>query len=96
MYVLHDLWNGELYPAEDNCPTDEDYRTARKCLLEQEELFWKEISPAGKQAYEDFQDARSDLIWRAEQDAFVQGFCFFGGVQLMPDVLVAEKQQKRP
>lgn len=42
MYILHDLWNGELYPAEINCPTDEQYRTARKHMVEQEDLIWQE------------------------------------------------------
>ena len=94
MYILHDLWNGELYPAERNCPTDEQYRTARKHMVEQEDLFWKELSPAGKHAYEAFQDARSDLIWQENQNAFVQGVRF--GVQFMLDALSCEAAQKRP
>ena len=94
MYILHDLWNGELYLAERNCPTDEQYRTARKHMVEQEDLFWKELSHAGKHAYEAFQDARSDLIWQDNQNAFVQGVRI--GVQLMLDVLSGEGAQKRP
>lgn len=94
MYILHDLWNGELYPAENNCPADEGYRAARRRLVEREEPFWKQLSPAEKQTYEDIENIRSDVVGRQEQNAFVQGFRI--GVQLMLDVLSGEGQQKRP
>lgn len=94
MFILHDLWNGLIYPAENNCPTDGQYRTARKHMVEQEDLFWKELSPAGKDAYEAFQDARSNLIWQETQNAFVQGVRL--GVQFMLDALSCEREQKRP
>lgn len=92
MFALFDLWDGNIHPAEDNCPTDQQYRTERKALVEQEDLFWKELSPAGKAAYEAFQVARDDLLCRDARNAFVQGFRL--GARLLLDVLSGEGQQK--
>lgn len=94
MYILHDLWDGGLNPSADNCPADEQYRAARKQLLEQEELFWAELSPAGKRAYEACQNVRAHMICQEERNAFVQGFRL--GARLLLDVLTEDGQQKRP
>ena len=94
MFALYDLWDGSIHPAEDNCPTDQQYRAARKALVEQEDLFWKELSPGGKEAYEAFLDARDHLLCRQSRNAFVQGFRL--GARLLLDVLTEEGQQKRP
>ena len=91
MFALFDLWDGNIHPAEDNCPTDQQYRTARKALVEQEDLFWKELSPAEKEAYEDLQNIRSEVVGRQEYYAFVQGFRL--GVRLLLDALSGEGQQ---
>ena len=54
MYILEELWNGNITPSERVIRTGSQYAQLQKQLVAAEEDFRKELSPEGKAAYDTF------------------------------------------
>ena len=52
MYVLEDLWKGKITPSERGYRKDSPYAELVRQANETADIFYKELSPVGKKAYD--------------------------------------------
>ena len=85
MYILEDLWNGDITPSERVIRTGSQYAQLQKQLVAAEEDFRKELSPAGKAAYDTFCRKQAELSEISECDCFIRGVRV--GARLLLDIV---------
>ena len=73
MYILKDLWNGDITPSDRVIRTGSQYAQLQKQLVAAEEDFRKELSPEGKAAYDTFCRKQAELSEISECDCFIRG-----------------------
>lgn len=93
MYILEDLWNGDITPSERVIRTGSQYAQLQKQLVAAEEDFRKELSPAGKAAYDTFCRKQAELSEISECDCFIRGVRV--GARLLLDI-VADYPSQTP
>ena len=93
MYILEDLWNGDITPSERVIRTGSQYAQLQKQLVAAEEDFRKELSPEGKTAYDTFCRKQAELSEISECDCFIRGVRI--GARLLLDI-VADYPSQTP
>lgn len=93
MYILEDLWNGDIAPSERLIRTGSQYAQLQKQLVAAEEDFRKELSPEGKAAYDTFCRKQAELSEISECDCFIRGVRV--GARLLLDI-VADYPSQTP
>lgn len=93
MYILEDLWNGDIIPSERVIRTGSQYAQLQKQLVAAEEDFRKELSTEGKKAYEEFCRKQAELSEISECDCFIRGVRV--GARLLLDI-VADYPSQTP
>ena len=93
MYILEDLWNGDITPSERVIRTGSQYAQLQKQLVAAEEDFRKELSPEGKAAYDTFCRKQAELSEISECDCFIRGVRI--GARLLLDI-VADYPSQMP
>ena len=93
MYILEDLWNGNITPSERMIRTGSQYAQLQKQLVAAEEDFRKELSPDGKAAYDTFCRKQAELSEISECDCFIRGVRI--GARLLLDI-VADYPSQTP
>ena len=93
MYILEDLWNGDITPSERVIRTGSQYAQLQKQLVAAEEDFRKELSPEGKVAYDTFCRKQAELSEISECDCFIRGVRI--GARLLLDI-VADYPSQTP
>ena len=93
MYILEDLWNGDITPSERMIRTGSQYAQLQKQLVTAEEDFRKELSPEGKAAYDTFCRKQAELSEISECDCFIRGVRI--GARLLLDI-VADYPSQTP
>ena len=93
MYILEDLWNGDITPSERVIRTGSQYAQLQKQLVAAEEDFRKELSPEGKAAYDTFCRKQAKLSEISECDCFIRGVRI--GARLLLDI-VADYPSQTP
>ena len=93
MYILEDLWNGDIPPSERVIRTENQYAQLQKQLVAAEEDFRKELSPDGKAAYDTFCRKQAELYEISECDCFIRGVRI--GARLLLDI-VADYPSQTP
>ena len=93
MFVLKDLWNGDITPSERVIRTGSQYAQLQKQLVAAEEDFRKELSPEGKAAYDTFCRKQAELSEISECDCFIRGVRV--GARLLLDI-VADYPSQTP
>ena len=86
MFVLKDLWYGNIAPNERAMKDGGEYQKAIRRATALADDFRKEMSKDAKRAFEEYENAQDDLCQIGECDAFVKGVRF--GVQMMLDTLL--------
>ena len=86
MFVLKDLWYGNIAPNERAMKDGGEYQKAMHRANALADDFRKEMSKDAKRAFEEYENAQDDLCQIGECDAFVKGVRF--GVQMMLDTLL--------
>ena len=85
MYVLRDLWRGEISPTDRRVRQGSEYQQraaeARKQIAE----FAAMLSPEAKEKMEDINDQKHSMAMLAEEDVFIYGFQL--GARMMLDVM---------
>ena len=85
MYVLRDLWRGEISPTDRRVRQGSEYQQraaeARKQIAE----FTAILSPEAKERMEDINDQKHSMAMLAEEDVFIYGFRL--GARMMLDVM---------
>ena len=85
MLILEDLWDGKVAPSERECPKDKEYsRLAHEGSKYLDEVL-KELSHAGKKAFDQYYDTETQLMAISERDCFIKGVRI--GAQFVLDVL---------
>ena len=85
MFVLKDLWNGNVSPSERAVRQGSKYHELSKLLLTYAEGFEKELTPDGRKAFLSYEETQSQLQEISDFDAFCKGVRF--GVRFMLDVI---------
>ncbi len=91
MYVLKDLYWGNISPTERLIRPGSDYKKASIQICEQINLFLENLTPEGKEQMEAIDTLRNDMATMAEEDAFIYGFRL--GARMMLDVVGDYKGQ---
>ena len=74
MYALEDLWRGKITPSERGYRNGSQYAELMKQANEASDIFYKELSPVGKRAYDALCTAENKMADLAEFDSFSRGF----------------------
>lgn len=85
MYVLEDLWWGNIQPCERRIRKNSEYDRINSQSVEHLKTFHKELSPEGQDAYDAYRECENKLAEITEIDTFIRGVRF--GVRLMMDVI---------
>lgn len=85
MYVLEELWNGNVNPSERCFREEGQYAALMHEGTELESVFYKELSAEGKEAYKAHYENQMKLFWMSEQDTFIYGVRL--GARFMLDVV---------
>ena len=85
MYVLQDLWDGNISPSERSIRHGSLYADLSRQAIEDEVKFRKELSEKGRAIYEDYCNKQNKLLELGEADAFIQGFRL--GARIILDVV---------
>ncbi len=91
MYVLKDLFWGNISPTERSIRPGSDYKKATIEICKQIDLFLETLTPEEKQRLESIDSLRNDMAAMAEEDAFIYGFRL--GARIMLDVVGDYKGQ---
>ena len=85
MYVLRDLWRGEISPTDRRVRQGSEYQQraaeARKQMMELTAM----LPPEVKERMDTINDLKHDLSMMAEEDVFIYGFRL--GARMMLDVM---------
>lgn len=85
MFMIEDLWLGRFTPSERMIRKDSRYQKVIQQSEVHYDVFYNELSPAGKEAFENYYGTLMELENISEQDAFTLGVHF--GIRLMLDVV---------
>ena len=85
MFVLKDLWYGNVAPRERAGRRGSHYQALVHRQLEYAEQFEKELTPDGKKAFRVYEETQNELQEISDFDAYCKGVCF--GVRFMLDVI---------
>ena len=86
MFVLNDLWWGNIAPSERAVKRGSEYQQASRRAEALADELREELPPEGKQAFEAYENEQITLCSISECDAFIKGVRF--GVQMMIDTLL--------
>ena len=80
MFVLDDLWIGNILPNE-KAPISQNYKDTLLRVVEKEDAILEGFpDDTGKKLFESFKDCQSDLVYWAELRAFTEGFRLGGKI----------------
>ena len=82
MYVLDDLRKGKITPSERGYRKDSPYAELVRQANETADIFYKELSPVGKKAYDAHSTQESKLADISECDSFIRSFRLGAGMIL--------------
>ncbi len=91
MYVLKELWRGNIAPVEHSVRPESDYKKVSLEVCKQMDRLLEKMTPEEKKQLEDINDLRSDMSLLAEEDAFISGFRL--GARMIMDVVGEYKGQ---
>ena len=85
MYVLQDLWRGEISPTDRRVRQGSEYQQRAAEARRQITEFAAMLSPEGKEQMETINDQKHSMAMLAEEDVFIYGFRL--GARMMLDVI---------
>ena len=85
MYVLRDLWRGEISPTDRRVRQGSEYQQRAAEVRKQMMEFAQVLSPEDKKRMEAINDERHGLSMMEEEDVFIYGFRL--GARMMLDVI---------
>lgn len=85
MYILNDLWYGNITPRERYIRSGSEYQKLSDQFSSQLTAFVKELSHDHRKQYESIEDLRARLNLISEEDSFVIGFRL--GARIILDIV---------
>ena len=73
MYILDDLWLGNINPCDRVFRNDSRYAQLIRISNEHLDKFRSELTAEGKKAYDDYYLAQMELAHISEHDSFIRG-----------------------
>ena len=93
MFVLRELWRGNITPSERHIRKNSEYATLLHENTELEHNFCETLTAEQKKAYNDIYGGQVRIMSISEEEAFIQGFRIGAGMLL--DVIEDYKGQFR-
>ena len=93
MYVLNNLWQGNISPNERYICSNTEYQRLFHKFCKESEVFTKDLPPEKQSHYEELQNLQLKLFDISEQDTFIVGFRL--GAQIVLDIVGDYKRQFR-
>ena len=90
MYILNDLWHGEITPSERYTKPDSNYRCLAARMRKESELFRQELSEEGKAHFDEFEKIMNEMRSIKDEELFIEAFRM--GARMILDI-VSEYQQ---
>ena len=87
MYLLEQLWRGNIAPSERYIRSNSEYKKASQAFYDAAEKMTEELTPEGKKYWEAVANYQSDMTMLAEEDIFIYGFRM--GASMILDVVCA-------
>ena len=91
MYILNDLWQGNITPNERYIRSDSDYQKTLHELNSEIEQFINSLSPENQEYFDKLTTIQFKLNSISEEDAFIVGFRL--GARMILDVINDYKGQ---
>ena len=91
MFVLQELWRGNITPSERFVRSDSEYKKIAGKLSDEMDRLMEMISPEAKVQKEIIDNLQADLTMLSNEDIFI--YAFRMGARLMLDVLGEYKGQ---
>ncbi len=91
MYILRELWRGNIAPMERSVRPESDYKKVSLEVCKEMDRFLEMLTPEEKKQLEDINDLRSDMTLLAEEDSFIRGFRL--GARIIMEVMGEYKGQ---
>lgn len=91
MYVLQELWRGNISPGERYIRSDSEYKKVCQKASDEVDKLYSQITPEAQQIFDNFYQLNSDMLMLSEEDAFISGFRL--GAKIILDVLGEHKGQ---
>lgn len=91
MYVLKDLWQGNISPCERYICSDSEYQKVFHRFCNEIDMFTKDLSTEKQKHFEEIQELQLRLIDISETDTFIVGFRL--GARMILDVVGDYKGQ---
>ena len=85
MYVLKELWRGEISPTDRRVRQGSEYQQTAKEVREKMGEFLEMLTPEAREQLEAINDLKSDLCVMANEDYFIYGFRL--GARMILDVI---------
>ena len=91
MYLLEQLWRGNIAPSERYIRSNSEYKKASQAFCDAAEKMTEELTPEGKKYWDAVANYQSDMTMLAEEDIFIYGFRM--GARMILDVIGDYKGQ---
>ena len=85
MYVLRELWRGEISPTDRRVRQGSEYQQTAKEVRAKMGEFLEMLTPEAKEQLEAINDLKSDLSVMANEDYFIYGFRL--GARMILDII---------
>ena len=93
MFVLRELWRGNITPGERQIRKNSEYATLLQENTELEHTFCETLTAEQKKTYNDIYGGQVRMMSISEEEAFIQGFRI--GSRMLLDVIEDYKGQFR-
>ena len=91
MFVLQELWRGNITPSERFVRSGSEYKKIAGKLSDEMDRLMEAISPEARKQLENIGNLRADMAVLSNEDIFI--YAFRMGARLILDVLVEYKGQ---
>lgn len=81
MSILKQLFNGEIYPAENNVPDTEEYQKASQEMHTLGDKLEEELTGKQEEIFEQYMSASAGVDTLIQQEVFRQGFVMGAAIQ---------------
>ncbi len=85
MYILEDLWSGNIQPYEQGFRQGDEYAKALRQTVEAENELDAMLTEEGKKAFQKYQTAQREVMVITDCQTFSKGFRM--GAKIMLDIL---------
>ncbi len=91
MYMLKDLWHGNISPSERYICDNSEYKRISNQFYEEVKKFLSDMTPEKEDHYDKLEDLQFKLFDTSEQETFIVGFRL--GARMILDVIGEYKGQ---